>query len=437
MRDAGPIILGGQPLRLHADPYEGLPEDEQRRLNKYLRVRRHGDTWTVSKRDRYAGLVRAGDTTYWLQPPFSPAAFVYLLLRHRNAPEAADRAYLAASNLRDDRSLRDLMRALAATMVTEAARLASGHIAQSYVARTERLGVVRGRPQWHRQAGRPADGTVICRFDEKTTDILENRLVLAGLDAALRWADTPSARSAARQQQFVWRSIAEPHRPEQFDFDIADLRLNRLTDGYRPALSVARALIFGFDLNADPNTDIYAPVFDLASLFETLMQLVTESAVQASGFEVTAQTSERRAILNGIGETYRRIRPDLLVTRGGRPALVIDSKFKPKYATGGPIPRAGNKVTREDIFQTFFYANRLANRHGLGDPIPAVIAAPRLSTSGEGPNSVHRSLRWGEDASGEEARLTLVLVPVEESVAAIRDRNVPFCKSLFAETRVL
>ena len=428
-----PVVLDGSVLNVDKDPYEGLSEDEQKHFNRYLNVHRIRGGWTVSKRARYAGLVQVNRTLYWLEPPFSPASFVYLLLRRQGATQAADQAHALASNRRD-RSLRELMRVLAVTLVTESERLAAGHIAQAFVTRTERIGVVRGRPLWHQQGGRPSDGTVMCRFEEKSTDTLENRLVLAGLDAASRWIEPGAERAGLRTQRHVWRSLAESSRPERHDFELADRRLNRLTDGYRTPLAIARALLFGFDL-ASPRTNmqIYAPVFDLADLFETLVLLVAETAASGSRTRVSAQTSERRAIVTQSGETYRRIRPDLLFSEDGKPVLIVDSKFKPAYTTGGPTPAAAHRVSREDIFQTFFYANRIAQRSSLSDPVPAAIAAPMLADA-DPPSADFRQIRWGEDLSDTGARLTLLLIPVDDAVGGVRSRDVTYCRALFAET---
>lgn len=418
------------------DPYEGIGETEQKRLAKYLSIRKVEDTWAISPKPRYAGLLNVGGTTYWLEPPFSPASFVYLLLRYKGLTGLADQAYLLASS-RENRSIEDLMQVLSVLMVDTARVLASGHIAQSYLRKVDRLSLIRGRPLWHRQGRRPADGTVICQFDEKSTDTLENRLVRAGLDAAARWLPTGSDNTGLRTQQFVWHALAEPYYPSPHDFDIADIRLNRLTFGYKSALSIARALLFGFDLNAPkPDTHIVAPVFDLSILFEQLVGLVAAAAVSGTDLTVTSQSSERRAIVTRVNETYRAIRPDLIIKRLEQPVLIIDSKFKPKYAEGGPRPGGYNKMSREDIFQTFFYAHRIAQRSGLTLPIPAAIAAPKLTDLPE-PLEDYRHVHWGEDVETSGTRLSLVLVPVDQAVQAVIRRDVGYCREILESTGVL
>ncbi|MFJ4036903.1 hypothetical protein ACIPVB_02365 [Microbacterium sp. NPDC090007] len=203
------------------------------------------------------------------------------------------------------------------------------------------------------------------RFDEKTTDVLENRLVLAGIAGAQRWL--PGA-VQLRTQEFVWRSLAEPVVPAQHDFDRAMSRLNRLTEAYRPVLALARALLFGLNFEPDrADVGIDAPTFDLALLFETLVEDIAALAYKRRGLQVTRQTSEGQALVDGLGRTYRSIRPDL-VYDGGVPVRVIDSKFKPVYASGGDEPSGKHRLSREDIFQTFFYATRLAQRHDQSPP---------------------------------------------------------------------
>lgn len=427
-------LRDGQVLRFQHDPLSGLTQGEREHVTKYLNVMHVGHRWMVSKRVRYAGLVPVGGATFWLEPPFSPGSFVYLLLRHRGLDSLAQRAYSLASNRRN-RSISDLMQVLALLMVDEARTLASGHIAQSYVSRTERIGVVKGRPIWHKQGGRPADGRVLCRYDEKSTDVLENRLVLAGLDRAARWLNRGPAASTLRTQAFLWHSIAEPLRPAQHDFDTAELRLNRLTDAYRPALAISRALHFGFDLSdRNPNTRMIAPAFDLAVLFETLVELLSRTAFTGTDVTVAPQMSERRAILTRSGQAYRTIRPDLVFERHGRPIYVADSKFKPRYAQGGPVPPARNRVTREDIFQTFFYSHRVAQRAGLASPIPAAVIAPRL-TDEPLPEPGFRDLRWGEDLE-RGPRLTLMFVPVDETVQALIRNDVAYCRDVLGPTNL-
>ena len=429
------IVLRDAAHQTFTDPLAGLAESEERRANRFIAVRRVDIGWSVSRKVRYAGLLQVGDVSYWLAPPFSAASFVYLLLQRSGSPQAAERAYALASSQRN-RSLLDLMPVLAMTMVSEAARLASGHIAQSYATRTEQMGVVRGRPLWHKQTSRPADGSVYCRFSEKTTNTLENRLVVAGLQAAERWIGPGSGRSQLRSQQRIWRSLADPMTPARHDFDLAELRLNRLTEGYRSAFSVARSLLFGFDLEGTrADTEINAPVFDLAELFETLVYMTAKLAVKGTGLEVSAQTSERRAVVTSNGSVYRRIRPDVVFSRDGVPEFVLECKFKPQYAQGGPSPGSANRISREDIFQTFFYASRLAQRAGLSRPIPSGIAAPAFLNSAP-PSSEFRRIYMGDETETESSPLNLVLFPVDAAVSALISGDIGFCRQIFRETSI-
>ncbi|MEV7873177.1 hypothetical protein [Microbacterium sp. NPDC089188] len=416
------LIVGAHPVIVSEDPLESLTDKERASLSKLVRVKVAGDKWSITRSGRYAGLVRTTSLALWIEPPFSTAAFLYLLLRRSGLPELADSAYKLAST-GHDRGHRSIMTVLALLMGREAEKLAAAHIAQAYAQRTQRLGVVRGRPLWHRQGGRPKDGTVLTRFDEKTTDVLENRLVLAGIAGAQRWL---SGGVQLRTQEFVWRSLAEPVVPAKHDFDIAMSRLNRLTEAYGPVLSLAQALLFGLNFEPDrADVGINSPTFDLALLFETLVEDIAALAYKRHGLQVTRQTSEGQALVDGLGRTYRSIRPDLVVYNGEVPKRVIDSKFKPVYATGGEKPSGKHRLSREDIFQTFFYATRLAQRHNQSRPLPAAIAAPLLD-GGQAPHEAFRTVRWGED-NVDTARLDLLLVPVDDGVRALRRSDHEWC----------
>lgn len=423
MTRAAPItIIGADPVIVAEDPRQSLPAPERASLSKFIRVQADADKWSITRSGRYAGLVRTSSLTLWIEPPFGTSAFLYLLLRRSGLPELADDAYELAATGRD-RGLRSIMTVLALLMGREAEKLASSHIAQSYAQRIERLRVVRGRPLWHRQGGRPPDGTVFTRFDEKTTDVLENRLVLAGITGAERWL--PGA-VQLRTQGFVWRSLAEPVIPAQHDFDRAMSRLNRLTEAYRPVLVLARALLFGLDFEADsPDVGLAAPSFDLALLFETLVEDIATLAYAGRRLQVTRQTSEGQALVDGLGRTYRSIRPDLVIYDGKAPVRIIDSKFKPAYTAGGASPTGKHRLSREDIFQTFFYATRLAQRHNQSNPLPAAIAAPLLD-GGQAPHEAFRTVRWGEN-NVASARLDLLLVPIDDGVRALRESDHKWC----------
>lgn len=426
MTGATPVmIVGADPVIVAEDPRESLSDWERASLSKFVRVRAAADKWSITRSGRYAGLVRTSSLTLWIEPPFSTSAFLYLLLRRSGLPQLADDAYELATTGRD-RGHRSIMAVLALLMGREAEKLASSHIAQSYAQRTERLGVVRGRPLWHRRGGRPQDGTVLTRFDEKTTDVLENRLILAGIRGAQRWLP---GTVRLRTQEFVWRSLAEPAIPAQHDFDKAMSRLNRLTEAYRPVLALARALLFGLDFEVGhPDVGINAPTFDLALLFETLVEDIAALAYSRRGLRVTRQTSEGQALVDGLGRTYRSIRPDLVVYDAMAPVRVIDSKFKPVYAAGGAEPSGKHRLSREDIFQTFFYATRLAQRHNQPNPLPAAIAAPLLD-NGQVPHEAFRTVRWGENNSNT-ARLDLLLVPIDDGVRALRESDHEWCEEV-------
>lgn len=414
------VVRLADAVNLPIDPMAGLSDAERKPIRKYLRVSRSAgpDGFRVSRRDRYAGFVRTHALGIWIPPPFSPASFIYLLLRSLELDKLADDAYaLAASST--DRRIPDFMQILSLLLVREAESLGAGHISQSYVSREERLHVVRGRALWHRSAARTKDGSVLCRFQEKTTDNIQNRLILSGLEAATRWLAGSRAMSRLRTQQFVWRSLATPYHPHRHDYDSAVRSLDRLTSAYQPGLLLSKALTFGFDpRHSTADTLLGAPIFDLAPLFERLTELVMKTALKGTEFTVENQRSDKRAILTATGQRYRSTRPDFMISKNGVPLTIVDAKFKPRYTQGGPAPRGRNRISREDIYQMFFYSQRTAAAHSLPHPLPVAVTAPVIGTDTL-PSEEFRKLRWHSDTGHDEVVLTLLPLDVDETTEAI------------------
>jgi hypothetical protein len=160
------------------------------------------------------------------------------------------------------------------------------------------------------------------------------------------------------------------------------------------------------------------PTYNLATMFERVVELLTRAAAVKHGLSVKAQYSRSDALLDAEGSVYRRVRPDLVVFRSGRPLAVLDAKFKPRYLTGAARPPMSARVVLADAYQLFFYAERLRRLHRVDAPLPAFIVAPSLSPDDVPPPS-RRTIRWGEVGGSEEVGLRVLALPLVEVVDMI------------------
>lgn len=419
------VVLPFEVERDHTD-------DEWKRIRRVLRVRASSQGWVVQPSSRYAGLIHVGSTAFYIAPPVPLVTFLGMVLLAEGLDQITDDERVAAieSHIRPP----TIMQILAALLVLETERLAAGHIAQGYIQRRDRLSVIRGRPVFSPERPRPPDGHIRCDYWIQSTDIPANQVLVAGLTAASQWLVEGSWARRCRTQRFVWSGLAEFKYPTPALVSTAHRSLNRLTSHYGSALRLAEALFLGWDPLAVLVTReeaLPAPVFDMASLFERLVERLTGILAATHGLQVEPQITHGGAIRDARGDVYRRIRPDLLVNRSGRPVAVLDAKFKPRYAAGGPSIGTRNRVTREDLFQLFFYAERLKPSDAQ-EPLPAIIAAPLLP--GQVPPSLdRRRIRWSE--SGRRAQIQLQVIPLDvvEATTAVLTGDPDIARSAAPE----
>jgi McrBC 5-methylcytosine restriction system component len=298
---------------------------------------------------------------------------------------------------------------IAAVLVAETEEIVATHIAQAYEQHAERSHNPKGRILWRKDFGRhPGDG-VSHTHPLKTTDNAVNRLVLAGIRVATTVLGGTTVSGDANRQAFVWRELASATRPRPIDFDRATLRLDRLTEHYRTALLLSRALVLGLtppDYFADTgDARLPAMQFSLPLIFERFLErLLSEVGATNPRLDVRAQVPDRRALVDEVGATYREVRPDLELYIDAAPALVVDAKFKPQYASGDGSAR---KMSNADIYQLLFYQARMSDR-ASGAVVPAAIVAPQLTVEGL-PMTYPRQASWRVE--GEPDR-TVVLLPL-------------------------
>jgi 5-methylcytosine-specific restriction endonuclease McrBC regulatory subunit McrC len=264
-----------------------------------------------------------------------------------------------------------------------------------------------------------------------TCDNLDNRLVRATLEQAPMMEVTASTRRSLMEHRQLWSALAGLVPAGAQQFALARRRYTRLSEHYRLAHALGELIFLGrrpgapFDAGAVTTGGL---TLDMADLFERFVQRLLSEGLAAEGLRVRTQGADHGAILDRDGFVYRRVRPDLVVYRRNVPVAVVDAKYKDYWraSTGSQYPC--DKVSNEDLYQLFFYAQRLQLRHALPAPPPAVIVAP-LPAADErdapmvGPRHTH--LQWRAGAA-EASQLRLLFAPMTDVLRAIaRGSRVP------------
>ena len=223
-------------------------------------------------------------------------------------------------------------------------------IPQQYTDQEDDLPTLRGRLDVTRQFSTLAVSPqrLACRFDARSPDIALNQVMRAAIGKLSRLAQAPDNQRALRELRFAYADISEVS-PGALRWDL--IVLDRTNTRWRELLSLAR--LFLGDRHQQTSAgpiDGYALLFEMNILFEEYVARLLARALAGTDLSVSAQGGHRDCLFEG--ETGRfRTRPDLIVRRGSRIAMIIDTKWK--RITRIDDPKQG--VSQADVYQLMAY----------------------------------------------------------------------------------
>ena len=273
----------------------------------------------------------------------------------------------------------DLIELIAWLFADSVATIVRDGLLSDYVAREDTLHTLRGRlrvlEQVQRRFGR-VDPLEVA-YDEFETDIPENQVIAAALEATRSVVRTPLVQRPIRRLHSVFAETCEPSA-DALD-DLSSMSYTRRNDHYRSAHSLASLLLKRLavrDLLTPGGTRSFAFLIDMNELFERFVTRLVTDALRADNIHVHAQRRDRSIVKHDITDrTYSTIIPDLLLEgrhRGDLIRLPVDAKYK-LYDT--------KKLNEADVYQAFFYAFAYAAETDRRHLARAVILYPR-STEG-------------------------------------------------------
>jgi 5-methylcytosine-specific restriction endonuclease McrBC regulatory subunit McrC len=318
-----------------------------------------------------------------------------------------------------------------AILADEADRIRQVGLSRRYRKRTESLTALRGRPEFLRSFPRRKqhERTITCTYHLLTCDNLDNRLLRAGLERARLMEITANTRRRLLEHRQAWSSLASAMHPSADDFRDARWNFTRLSEHYRLAHQLCELIV-----NRMRPTELFAAgqvataglTLDMPTLFEQFVHRLIEDLVASTGLRVEAQQPDRGALLDAAGNKYRRVRPDLVVYRKDGPVAVIDAKYKDYWQSRDTAGRPERRISNEDLYQLFFYAQRLQLKHELPVAPEAFIIAPRPASDesrGEEIAQQYRTISWraGHERAGVVRLLNLPITDILRRMQATSD----------------
>ena len=287
-----------------------------------------------------------------------------------------------------------------------------------YVVVEDELGVLRGRLLVDRQVLRRFGrfDRLECRFDERSEDVAENRLLVTTLARCVDLVVSSDLRARLRRllTEFFQTCSIE-------DGDISTLRrtmgYDRRNAHYREAHELAWFILDGMGVG-----DIYAGqvkcnafLFDMNSLFERFLGVWLRRAFLDEGFTIVPSAGTGAVIRDASsGRSYAEIIPDFLIRdQEGIRTLPVDAKYK-LYED--------RTIDNADLYQLFTYA--FAHTPARDDVLPAsLLVYPTMVCEKQNTQLHMRTIngKVGASITLIGVSIPMMLQEMEEGFGPIRD----------------
>lgn len=316
----------------------------------------------------YVGRITLGPLRITIRPKLDTAVLLRLLCYAYGLRD------LDVLNRSDYDSLVDTFQNLLIfQLVMEVRELLSRGIHRRYQPKQESLSSPRGRIdiQTLARQGGVLSSELPCVYYHRSEDNLLNRTVLAGLHFAAQLTDDIWLRTQVRRTVKMLDNRVERVQLEQHVLRRAQRELDRMTDAYRPALTLIELLYAGQGSRLSEGQDINLQgfLFDMNAFWERLLsRFLRENLVGYVLHDQYKLSQMLRYVQSPKQRRHHSPRPDYAVTRDGEVMAILDAKYRDIWARGLP---------RDMLYQLTLYAA------SQGDGGQATILYPTTNARAE------------------------------------------------------
>jgi 5-methylcytosine-specific restriction enzyme subunit McrC len=193
-------------------------------------------------------------------------------------------------------------------------------LVHGYVARDERMRTIRGRLLVEEFARRPwSAAEPECRYDEFTSDIVENQLFRCTLRTMLSW---PQLAPGVRREALRLLGRFDGVRDTSPTQHAAPVPITRLNEHYADAMRLSRLVLQAMSLSHEAgDQQAHSLMVDMDALFRTW--IVQELELRLAP-DLNVDADEDVWLDEGRALT---VQPDLVIRREGRVVLVADASY--------------------------------------------------------------------------------------------------------------
>ncbi|MFW6029641.1 MAG: McrC family protein [Halanaerobiales bacterium] len=244
----------------------------------------------------------------------------------------------------------------AALFVKEVEKIMQKGLSQRYKEREEQLSSCRGKILFNRLARNSSLGlTLPCRYQELTTDIVENRIILSSLKQLFVWVNTPALK---RKISILIEKLSSKITYGPLSISLLNKvkhESNRLTSHYNTLIELAEILLksLDFDLTVGKRNFI-SFLLDMNLLFEKFLYKYMIKSTDST-INIKYQNSLINKFISQNGGQHKLI-PDYKFYRNNMLVSIADAKYK-NYNY--------KRISSGDLYQLTVYA--IANMEQINE----------------------------------------------------------------------
>lgn len=220
-----------------------------------------------------------------------------------------------------------------------------------YFAIEDNLPALRGRLDVIRQFSFNAayPQRIACQFDVLSHDTPLNRVIRSTIVKLLKVSQSHDNQRRLRRLGMIYASVG---CASEEDLREGESLIDRLTSDWRISVLFARLFLLGqYQDTSTGDVEGWTFLFEMSTLFEKYIGFRTTQALSHSGMILDSRLKNRKCLYDA-NKKFRETKPDIIVTRDGKPVYIIDAKWKMIKQEAG---RVVNDIARSDLYQMITY----------------------------------------------------------------------------------
>lgn len=230
----------------------------------------------------------------------------------------------------------DFFEFLIALFLYDLESIVGSHLHHEYIHQSEDLWTIKGKLDFQKQSVKlPSQlHTFSCNFDEFSIDNPLNRIIKATLKRIQELCKNEDNKKRAFNFYSLMHEIQDEIITPSY---VSKLHFTRLNEKFENIIEFCCMILFGSTYTTEEGKNkYYALIFDMNLVFEKFVAKLLRNSLLDFTFicqDSLYLASENEPVFN-YDRTKKRMIPDIIVQKNGKPIAIIDTKYKPDLSRG-------------------------------------------------------------------------------------------------------